>query len=99
MIGGAPAGDARAHEYYRDRLEDARRLAPGAVRAAGTLLHGDPAAALADEAEKGVDLMVLGSRGYGPIGRVLAGGVSLALVRTAPCPLLVIPRGAAAPDD
>jgi nucleotide-binding universal stress UspA family protein len=62
-------------------------------------LHGDPARALAEEAGKGIDLMVLGSRGYGPVGRVLLGGVSTALVRMAPCSLLIVPRSVAPVGD
>jgi nucleotide-binding universal stress UspA family protein len=41
-----------------------------------------------------VDLLVVGSRGYGPLRRALAGSVSIELVRKAPCPVLVVPRGA-----
>jgi nucleotide-binding universal stress UspA family protein len=98
VVPAGAAGDRHANEYFRERLADARRLAPAEVRAAADLLHGDPAGELTGEAEKGVDLMVLGSRGYGPLGRVLVGGVSLAMVRIAPCPLLITPRGVSAPD-
>jgi nucleotide-binding universal stress UspA family protein len=38
--------------------------------------------------------LVLGSRGYGPFGAVVLGSVSNALVRTAHCPLVVVPRSA-----
>lgn len=41
----------------------------------------------------GVDLLVVGSRGYGPVGAVLLGSVSTALARAATCPILVTPRG------
>jgi len=41
-----------------------------------------------------VDLMVVGSRGYGPLKAVLLGGVSGQLIRSAACPVIVIPRGA-----
>jgi nucleotide-binding universal stress UspA family protein len=39
-----------------------------------------------------VDLLVVGSRGYGPLGRVVHGSTSQQLARTARCPLLVLPR-------
>jgi nucleotide-binding universal stress UspA family protein len=39
-----------------------------------------------------VDLLVVGSRSYGPVGRLMHGSTSLALARTARCPLLVLPR-------
>ena len=42
-----------------------------------------------------VDLLVCGSRGRGPVGRVMLGSVSAGVLRKARCPVLVIPRGAA----
>ncbi len=41
-----------------------------------------------------VDLLVIGSRGYGPIGRIVHGSVSLRLARSSRAPLLVLPRSA-----
>ena len=41
-----------------------------------------------------VDLLVVGSRGYGPVGRLVHGSTSLKLANTAHCPLLVLPRSA-----
>jgi len=38
----------------------------------------------------------VGSRGYGPLRRVLLGSVSTELIRTAPCPVIVHPRPAKA---
>jgi Universal stress protein family len=35
----------------------------------------------------------LGSRGYGPVRRVLLGSTSNALMRSARCPVIVYPRG------
>jgi nucleotide-binding universal stress UspA family protein len=49
---------------------------------------------LLKEAQLGVDLLVMGSRGHGPLGRVLLGGVSARVIRSAPCPVLVLARGA-----
>jgi nucleotide-binding universal stress UspA family protein len=40
-----------------------------------------------------VDLLIVGSRGYGPIGRLIHGSTSARLARTAHCALLVLPRG------
>jgi hypothetical protein len=37
--------------------------------------------------------MVVGSRGYGPLRRVLLGSVSTQLVRSMPSPLIVTRRG------
>jgi nucleotide-binding universal stress UspA family protein len=44
-----------------------------------------------------VDLLVTGSHGYGPVRRALLGSVSTQLMRSCPCPLYVVPRGAAEP--
>jgi nucleotide-binding universal stress UspA family protein len=38
-----------------------------------------------------LDLLVVGSRGYGPIGRLIHGSTSAQLARTARCALLVVP--------
>jgi nucleotide-binding universal stress UspA family protein len=51
-----------------------------------------PAAAAIGAAAQDIDLVVAGSRGYGPIRSVLLGGVSRQLVDEAPCPVLVVPR-------
>ena len=59
----------------------------------GQRLDGLPAATLAGACEEDVDLLVVGSRGYGPALRVILGSVSAELIRTAPCPVLVTPRG------
>ena len=40
-----------------------------------------------------LDLLVMGSRGYGPGLAVLLGGVSRRVTMTARCPVLVMPRG------
>jgi nucleotide-binding universal stress UspA family protein len=41
-----------------------------------------------------VDLLVVGSRGYGPIGRLIHGSTSQQLARAARCPLLALTRSA-----
>ena len=40
-----------------------------------------------------LDLLVTGSRGYGPLHSVLAGGVSGRVLRNAQCPVIIVPRG------
>jgi nucleotide-binding universal stress UspA family protein len=54
---------------------------------------GEPAAVLA-ERSRDLDLLVVGSRGYGPVRQVLIGGVSAELMRRAACPVLIVPRSA-----
>jgi len=46
-----------------------------------------------------VDLLVVGSRGYGPVRRLVLGSTSGGLARHARCALLVLPRAATADAD
>jgi nucleotide-binding universal stress UspA family protein len=62
------------------------------VSAEGVFLTGTPGHELAEQSQS-VDLLLVGSRGYGPLRAVLLGGVSHALVRAAACPVIVLPRG------
>lgn len=55
--------------------------------------YGDPAEELAMYSAS-LDLLVIGSRGYGPIGRLVHGSTAQHLARTARCPLLVLTRAA-----
>src|SRR5262249_11165992 len=57
------------------------------------LREGDPAAVLAEESEK-LGLLVVGSRGYGPIGSVLVGSVATRRLNSSWWPVMVVPRGA-----
>ena len=52
----------------------------------------DPADVLIRVSEH-LDLLVCGSRGYGPLRAVLLGGVSRRLAAEAQCPVIVLPRG------
>ncbi|HET7417896.1 MAG TPA: universal stress protein [Solirubrobacterales bacterium] len=63
------------------------------LAATGRALAGVPGAAIVEACEEvGADLLVAGSRGYGPVLRVLLGSVSTQLAHRAPCPVLVVPR-------
>jgi nucleotide-binding universal stress UspA family protein len=85
-------GDAGTAESER-AVGIARELAErhGAALEVRVVTDGDPAEELAAMAEH-LDLLVLGSRAYGPSGRLLSGSTSTQLARRAPCPLLVVPR-------
>jgi nucleotide-binding universal stress UspA family protein len=76
----------------REALDRVVASLPDRVRATGELLFGEVVDELSMAAERGVDLLVCGSRGYGPVRRVLLGTVSSALVRQASVPTLVVPR-------
>ena len=89
------ANEALRHELLEKTLEAVASLAPG-LDARHRLLDGDAAAQLA-RCSSELDLLVLGSRGYGPLRTVLLGSVSRTLVRTSRCPVVVLPRGAEVP--
>jgi nucleotide-binding universal stress UspA family protein len=84
---------AEVRQEYQEALDRALAELPGGVRATGELLYGEVVDELSVVGERGVDLLVCGSRGYGPVRRVLLGTVSSALVRQASIPVLVVPRG------
>jgi nucleotide-binding universal stress UspA family protein len=87
-------GPPSSYALMGDALRDAVQQLPADLRAEPRFLaDGDPAGVLAAESELGVDLMVAGSRGYGPLRSVFLGGVSEKLMRRAACPLIVVPRG------
>jgi len=98
-LGGALVGvlarDEPDHTAADDRLEaildDAAATLDAGRHIRRRLLHGDPAPALARECQR-LDVLVVGSRQYGPLRRALLGGVSRELSRTAPAPLLVVPQ-------
>jgi nucleotide-binding universal stress UspA family protein len=58
----------------------------------------DPADTLVRVSEH-VDILVCGSRGYGPLRAVVLGGVSRRVAAEARCPVIVLPRGIESPLD
>lgn len=71
-----------------------------AITALGVEAHvtyGDPAEELTIYSAS-LDLLIIGSRNYGPLGRLINGSVAKQLARSARCPLLVLPRGAREPS-
>jgi nucleotide-binding universal stress UspA family protein len=76
-----------------DVLRDGVASVDDAIAAEGRELQGSSTAgALAEACKEDVDLLVAGSRGYGAFSRVMIGSVSTALIHTAPCPVLIVPR-------
>jgi nucleotide-binding universal stress UspA family protein len=86
---------ATVREGARAALDKARATFPDGVQVAEELLEGDTVEALAALDQHEADVLVCGSRGYGPVRRVLLGGVLRRLIRRAACPVVVVPRGAA----
>ena len=89
FLGGpAPIDDA-----LEGLVDDARKRieALGGVEAHAA--YGHPAAELGVYSAS-LDLLIVGSRGYGPMGRLIHGSTSQQLAHSARCPLLVLTRAA-----
>jgi nucleotide-binding universal stress UspA family protein len=69
-----------------DRIAELGGVEPHAV-------YGQPAEELALYSAS-LDLLIVGARGYGPVGRLIHGSTSQQLAHTARCPLLVLTRAA-----
>ena len=80
-------------QYAQEALDATVAAVADRIIAEPVLRTGEPASELV-EASRAADLLVLGSRAYGPLGAVLLGSVSGRVVRAAECPVIVIPRGA-----
>jgi nucleotide-binding universal stress UspA family protein len=74
-------------------LESAVESLPEGVKANKVMAEGLAPEELRRLSAQGLDLLCLGSRGYGPIRRVLLGSVSSELLHEVECPVLVAPRG------
>jgi nucleotide-binding universal stress UspA family protein len=74
-------------------LEDARRRIAMLGDVEPHAAYGQPAEELALYSAS-LDLLIVGSRGYGPIGRLIHGSTSQQLAHSARCPLLVLTRTA-----
>jgi nucleotide-binding universal stress UspA family protein len=85
-VAEADLEDARRHvDALAEREEDESRIAAA-----------PPASLIVDAARSsGADLIVVGSRGRGPLKAALLGSVSREVVRHAPCPVVVVPPEAA----
>ena len=62
------------------------------VETESVMTRGEPADVLLEQSRE-LDLLVAGSRGYGPLGAVLLGSTTRELMHGAGCPVLIVPRG------
>jgi nucleotide-binding universal stress UspA family protein len=84
-------GKRRPDESIDDLLKDARERIAALGPVEPHVVYGHPAEELALYGAS-LDLLVLGSRGYGPAARLGYGSTSQQLARTARCPLLILTR-------
>lgn len=94
--GGATPGWVPPAEYdpsawLATAEDELREQIPPGVDADVKVMEGDAAELLANVSQ-GLDVLLCGSRGYGPLRTVLLGSVSARLAHSAACPLLVLPR-------
>lgn len=94
----SPALGEVQDEIYADTERTLARAceelsAEDGVPIAHETVRGDPAGVLIERSGE-LDLLVLGSRAYGPLRHALLGSVSAQAMREARCPVLVVPRGA-----
>jgi len=97
-VSSGAQGARRMDQLRQDREMAARRVVEAArtrgVHATFLIWEGRAATALMEAAAaERVDLIVMGSHGRGPVGRLLFGSVSQAVARDAPCPVMVVRPG------
>jgi nucleotide-binding universal stress UspA family protein len=81
-----------SREAFQRALDEGLARVEGRVEADAELLEGGVVDTLATLDGRDADLLVCGSRSYGPLRRVLLGGVSSRLLRRSALPLVVVPR-------
>lgn len=90
----APAASANRviEEELRGVHDAALAVDQGAAGVEGVFREGNTVEVLVEQSHE-VDLLMSGSRGYGPLGAVLLGSTTRELTHAAGCPLVIIPRG------
>jgi len=77
-------------------VNDTQKFLAGRVSEVAQLLRSTKTPTEADgllAAARHVDLLVMGSRGRGPLRAAILGSVSHSVSRQAPCPVVILPRG------
>jgi nucleotide-binding universal stress UspA family protein len=99
VAGEGPAKESTGYDVTGTESQDAERHIVDAVSAAGGGVEVESDISVQDPADfliaasANVDLLVCGSRGYGPRRAVLLGGVSRRVVAESACPVIVLARG------
>jgi nucleotide-binding universal stress UspA family protein len=97
---GYDAGPPNVRDQVAHELRDAHRRVQDAANglrargldAAALQVQGPTADTIVSEAERlGADVIILGSHGHGALHRALLGSVSEGVLRSAACPVLIVP--------
>jgi nucleotide-binding universal stress UspA family protein len=87
------------HAWARKHLARGLDRIPPGIRSTSEVLEGDAAHAIAEAALAAqAALLICGSRGYGPLRRVVAGSTARRLLDGTGCPVVLVPRPAEAGD-
>jgi nucleotide-binding universal stress UspA family protein len=91
---------AEAQEGTNRLVSDAvARARAAGIAAEGHVLHGDPAGEIVACSEKGrADAIVMGTHGWTGIKHVVMGSVAEQVLRSAPCPVVVVRDRAEVPS-
>lgn len=93
MLPGVVGWESVVPKSPREVLDEGIASVAPDIPVEGRLIDGGSIpAAIAGECGTGVDLIVVGSRGYGALGRVLVGSVATGLLHRARCSVLAVPR-------
>lgn len=95
LHGDIDPAEAPAARHRLDEEADLRAAVDGLgddIDSEVDILFNDPADGLL-AAARHVDLLVMGSRGRGPLRAAILGSVSHSVSRRAPCPVVILPRG------
>lgn len=84
--------EAETYAATKASLQSAVAALASGVPVHTQTVEGNAADVLVERSRE-LDLLVLGSRAYGPVRHALLGSVSAAVMREAHCPVLVMPRG------
>jgi nucleotide-binding universal stress UspA family protein len=91
---GEISRQAEPEHYFRRLLQEMRRLFPSRPRDVPLqylITEGEPVAEIDRVARaRACDLIIVGTYGHNVLRRVLLGSTAEQLVRTAPCPVLVV---------
>jgi nucleotide-binding universal stress UspA family protein len=102
-VAGAPTLALEAERIAKERAQafcdEAIVGLPDGVRAEAQVVLGPTGRMIAEAVDGNADLLVAGSRAYGPVKSVLLGSTSGYLADHAACPVLVVPRGAGTTID
>jgi nucleotide-binding universal stress UspA family protein len=93
-----PEVERQIYEETKATLERATEELGDEVPVQRETIKGDPAGVLIERTRE-LDILMLGSRAYGPLRHALMGSVSARVIRDAHCPVLVMPRGVGKDDS